>query len=197
MYFAKHSEISEDKHAFLSPSNYHWLNYDEEKLKKVYLSQLAREKGTELHALARKCIELGVRLPDTQETLNMYVNDAIDLELTPEQPLYYSPFCYGTADAIGIVGDVLHIHDLKSGTIKASTKQLLVYAALFFLEYNIRPEEFSPYTTPTELRIYQSGYIIVDHPTPDTIFHTMEIIVAHDEVLHRLRGEGSLWKSVY
>lgn len=35
MNFKKHSEL-EGKHAFLSPSGYHWINYDDEKLERVY-----------------------------------------------------------------------------------------------------------------------------------------------------------------
>ena len=31
-----------------------------------------------------------------------YVNDGVGFKLTPEQILYYSPYCYGTADAISL-----------------------------------------------------------------------------------------------
>lgn len=37
---------------------------------------LATQKGTVLHAFAAQCILLGQKLPKSQKTLNMYVNDA-------------------------------------------------------------------------------------------------------------------------
>ena len=70
MNFNKHSGL-EGTHAFLGASNYHWLNYDEEKLTRTYLNRLAVAKGTELHEFAAKCIELGQKLPRSRKTLNM------------------------------------------------------------------------------------------------------------------------------
>ena len=95
MNFNKHSNL-EGQHAFLSPSNYHWINYDEEKLSNVYLKHLATLKGTELHDFACKAISLGIKMPKSQKTLNLYINDAIGFKMTPEQPLYYSDNCFGT-----------------------------------------------------------------------------------------------------
>jgi hypothetical protein len=40
-------------HSFLSPSNYHWLNYTPEKLEAVYLNQKAKEEGTMLQSFER------------------------------------------------------------------------------------------------------------------------------------------------
>jgi hypothetical protein len=37
----------------------------------------------------------------------MYVNDAIGYQMTPEQPIYYSENCVGTADAISFKNDFL------------------------------------------------------------------------------------------
>ena len=76
MNFNNHSSL-EGKHAFLSASKYSWLNYDEEQLIQAYQNYEAIQRGTDLHDLAKRCIELGVRLPRTKSTLNMYVNDAI------------------------------------------------------------------------------------------------------------------------
>ena len=73
------------QHAFLGASKYHWINYDEDKLVKAYMSSLAVERGTELHDLACKLIKLKVKLPATKKTLNMYVNDALHFSLKPEQ----------------------------------------------------------------------------------------------------------------
>jgi hypothetical protein len=51
-------------------------------------------------------------------------------------------------------------------------EQLLIYSALFCLEYRIKPTEFE-----TELRIYQSNKILCHNPAPDeitTVIHTIE-----------------------
>ena len=114
MNFAKHSNL-EGQHAFLSASGYHWINYSEEKIADAYAKYRAAQRGTALHAFAAQCIKLGQRLPKSQKTLNMYVNDAIGYKMTPEQILYYSPNCFGTADAISFRKDILRIHDLKTG----------------------------------------------------------------------------------
>ena len=99
MNFNDHSEL-EGLHAFLSPSKYHWMNYDEDKLSKTYLNHLGIEKGTKLHELASTCIEMGTYLEDNGKTLNSFVNDSIEHGMETEQPLYYSENCFGTADSI-------------------------------------------------------------------------------------------------
>jgi len=76
MNFNEHSELK-GQHAFLSPSGSYWLNYTSEKLETVYLRSLAVKKGTELHELAAKCIELGVKMPRTNKSFDRFVNDAI------------------------------------------------------------------------------------------------------------------------
>ena len=89
MNFNTHSDLI-GQHAFLGDSKYHWINYDEEKLDTTYNKFLATQRGTELHALAANCIKLGVKLPQSKKSLNLYVNDAIGYKMRPEQPLYYS-----------------------------------------------------------------------------------------------------------
>ena len=91
MIFNKHSAL-EGQHAFLGASKYHWINYDESKVAESYSKFLATQKGTELHDFAAKCISLGQKLPKSQKTLNMYVNDAIGFKMVPEQPLFYSEY---------------------------------------------------------------------------------------------------------
>ena len=130
MNFNRHSHL-EGQHAFLSASKYHWINYDEEKLISTFIKFQAIQKGTELHELASNLIRLGVKLPKSNKTLNLYVNDAIGFKMEPEQVLYYSDNCFGTADTISFRKDMLRIHDLKSGESPASIKQLMVYNALF------------------------------------------------------------------
>ncbi len=138
MNFNKHSNL-EGQHAFLGASKYHWINYSEDKVAESYSRFLATQKGTQLHEFAAQCIRLGQKLPKSKKTLNAYVNDAIGFKMTPEQILFYSDNCFGTADAIAFRGDLLRIHDLKTGAIPAHMEQLEVYAALFCLEYKIKP----------------------------------------------------------
>lgn len=118
MVFNRHDKL-EGLHAFLGASNYHWINYSEEKVEETYSKWRAAQKGTKLHAFAAECIRLGQKLPRSKQTLNMYVNDAIGFKMTPEQILYYSPNCFGTADAIIFRNDFLRIHDLKTGETPA------------------------------------------------------------------------------
>lgn len=186
MRFNKHSSL-EGKHAYLSPSNYHWMNYDQDKFTRVYQNLLAKERGTKLHALACECIRLGVSLPDDHSTLGMYVNDAINYQMTPEQVLYYSENCFGTADTISYIPGLLRIHDLKSGSNKAYMHQLRIYAALFFLEYG--PLDIWPSNTDIELRIYQSNDIVTEKADKVLISDIMQSIIQKDELLQRLKGE--------
>ena len=184
MNFNKHSEL-EGQHAFLSASKYHWINYDEQKLSDVYIKFLATQKGTELHDFACRCITLGIKLPKNHKTLNMYVNDAIGYKMTPEQTLYYSANCFGTADAISYRRNFLRIHDLKTGVSLTSMHQLEIYAALFFLEYNI-----SPSSTGMELRIYQNDDVNVYIPEVEDIEKIMDKIVRFDKQIDKIRMEG-------
>ena len=171
------------KHAFLSPSQYHWVNYDDDKLKDRYDAYLAKERGVELHALAESCIRLGVKLARTQNTLNRFVNDAIGFKMVPEQPLYYSENCFGTADAISFRKNYLRIHDLKTGTVPASMTQLMVYAALFCLEYGYSPEDIE-----IELRIYQSNDVVTENPQSEEVRALMDTIVRFDILVSDLKS---------
>lgn len=181
MKFADHFNL-EGSHAFLGASKYHWLNYDEQKLIDSYNNFLATQRGTELHSFAAQCIKLGQKLPKSPKTLNMYVNDAIGFKMTPEQILYYSDNCFGTADSIAFRNETLRIHDLKTGTIPAHMEQLMIYAALFCLEYKVKPG-----TIETELRIYQNDEIIVHNPKADEIVPIIDKIVTFDKVLNRAK----------
>lgn len=183
MNFNRHFEL-EGLHAFLGPSKYHWLNYSEEKMADSYLNFLAAQRGTELHAFAAQCIRLGQKLPKSQKTLNMYVNDAIGFRMTPEQPLFYSENCFGTADAISFRKDILRIHDYKSGAIPAHIEQLEIYAALFCLEYKIKPADIE-----MELRIYQNNQILYENPTAETIVPIMDKIITFDKVINKIKEQ--------
>lgn len=183
MNFNRHSDL-EGQHAFLGASNYHWLNYSNEKLTETYLNLLAKQKGTVLHEFAAQCIRLGQKLPKTAKTLNMYVNDAIGYKMKPEQVLYYSDNCFGTADTIAFRHNFLRIHDYKSGVTPANMKQLMIYAALFCLEYHIKPADIE-----IELRIYQNNEILYHNPTVDEITHIMDKIVTFDKLINKIQVE--------
>lgn len=183
MIFEKHLNL-QGSHAFLGASKYHWINYDDEKLVSVYRNHLATLKGTELHDFAAQCIKLGQRLPKSQKTLNMYVNDAIGFKMQPEQILYYSDFCFGTADAISFRDNFLRIHDLKTGVTPAHMEQLLIYAALFCLEYKVKPHEIK-----MELRLYQNDEVLICEPTVEDVLPIMDRIVSSDKLLKKIRRE--------
>ena len=183
MNFNRHSDI-EGQHAFLGASKYHWLNYDEGKLIDIYTKYMATQRGTELHAFAAQCIKLGQKLPRSKKTLNMYVNDAIGYAMTPEQPLYFSDNCFGTADAISYRNNFLRIHDLKTGETPAHMEQLEIYAALFCLEYKMQPKDIG-----MELRIYQNNEILVHSPLGDDIKRIMQTIIVFDGKIEKIRVE--------
>lgn len=183
MNFNQHSGYN-GKHAFLSPSNYHWLNYTDQKLQTRYAAARAARRGTEVHELAHKAIRLGIKLSKGNESLSTYVYDGIQYRMSCDQILYYSENCFGEADTISFRRHKLRIHDLKTGIIVASFKQLEIYAALFCLEYAI-----DPYDIEIELRIYQRDEIRIHIPTPEVITEIMEIIIDFDQQINRIKED--------
>jgi len=181
MKFNYHPNL-ENAHAFLSPSKYSWVNYDDGKLDAVYTNWRASQQGTELHELAAKLIKLGVKLPRINKTLNMYVNDGIGFRMDTEVCLFYSFNAFGTADSISFKNKLLRIHDLKNGRTPASIKQLEVYAALFCLEYSFNPRDID-----IELRLYQLDEVLVANPIAEDIFFIMERIMKFDKRINELK----------
>lgn len=181
--FNDHRELN-GKHAFLSASQNSWLNYDPEKLILRYKNAEAAAKGTELHEFAATCIRLKQKLPRSRRTLNAYVNDAIGYRMVPEQVLYFSENCFGTADTISFDNGVLRIHDLKTGATPAHMEQLLVYDALFCLEYSISPREIDIFD-----RIYQFDDCQEATPGYDDIMPICEKIIEFDKILKELKLE--------
>lgn len=181
MIWNQHLDL-EGKHAFLSPSKKYWKNYDDETLVARFDSNAAKYRGTEIHEQAARDIlfglKYGVKRPQSKTTYYMYVNDAIGYRMRPEQVLYYSPFAFGTADAICFRRKLLRIHDLKTGTIPADIDQLLNYAALFCLEYHHDPCELK-----FSLRIYQNNQIFEEQPAGDVIQSIMDDYIHKSEVL--------------
>ena len=169
-------------HAFIGASKFHWLNYDDQKMVEVFNNQQAVAMGTKLHALAADLIELHQPLPRSRKTLNMYVNDAIGFKMDPEVVLYYSDNFFGTADSISFRNGYLRIHDLKTGSVKAHMEQLMIYAALFCLEYKQKPGEIN-----MELRIYQNNEIDIYNPTAEDILPIMDKGVHYDKLINKLK----------
>lgn len=184
MRFKEHLNLN-GTHALLSPSTYHWVNYGEDQLDRKVATAFAAKRGSDLHDFAQRAITLGVKLPDTGQTLNAYVNDAIGFRMTPETTLFYSYNCYGTTDAISFRHNFLRIHDLKTGITPASIKQLEVYAALFCLEYGFKPMDIE-----IELRIYQNDEVLIYDGDPLTIMSIMDKIVVFDRRIEELRTEA-------
>lgn len=183
MHFNSHSAFA-GQHAFLSASKGSWVNYDEDKLDRVFIASMAAKRGTELHALAHECIRLGVKLQG-RNTMALYVNDALGYRMTPEQMLFYSVNCFGTADAISFRRNKLRIHDLKTGSTPVSSRQLEIYAAIFCLEY-----KFKPFDIDIELRIYQNNEVSIFEGNPDKIAHFMDRIITFDKRIELIKKEA-------
>ena len=114
----------------------------------------------------------------------MYVNDAISFRMIPEQVLFYSENCFGTADAIIFRNGVLRIHDLKTGVVPAHMEQLEIYAALFCLEYKVKPADIE-----IELRLYQNNEILYHTPTVEDIAPIMDKIITFDKVIRKIKEQ--------
>ena len=184
MKFNEHKFI-EGTHALFSPSQSSWLRYDDEKLLEVYENKKAAEMGTRLHKWAKDTIDLGLKQPRSKKTIYSYVNDAIGFKMNTEVVLYYSERFYGTADAICFRNNTLRIHDLKTGKRPVHMEQLEIYAALFCLEYKIKPGEID-----IELRIYQNNEILYHNPTAEDIVPIMDKIIHMNKILEKLDEEG-------
>ena len=187
MHFNKHYDL-EGKHAFLSPSKYTWLGYSKDQLFSSYSNAMAAARGTKLHAMAKNLIEEGIKLRGNSQTFAAYVNDAIGYGMTPEQPLYFSNNCFGTADAIYFKNGLLRIHDLKTGATLAHMEQLEIYAALFLLEYE-KIFGVTPKNTKVNLRIYQNDDVEEASPDVDRLEEIMMDIREKDQWTEEFRSE--------
>jgi hypothetical protein len=211
--FRRHSEL-EGRHAILSPSSWRWLNDDEESFTKRLCSQYLSDIGTILHDVARKhiqhCIKLNkydkknimlelvdrgipafvvdtINLDAMYDNLMRYVNDCVAFKMTPEVVLCFSRNCYGTTDAIHYNEEThfLRIHDYKSGTTPAHMEQLMIYVALFCLEYKIKPGELDG----IECRLYQNDDVEIENPTAEDIVPIMDHIIHLDKLLANVDKE--------
>ena len=180
MIFTRHSNL-EGLHAPFGASQSAWLRYDDEKILSVYSSMKAKEMGSRLHAWAKETIDLGIKQPRSKKTIYSYVNDAIGFKMDTEVVLFYSPRFFGTADAICFRNGILRIHDLKTGKTAVHIEQLMIYAALFCLEYKVKPSDIE-----VELRIYQNDEVLYHRPQSDEIAAIMDRIIYLDKLLEKI-----------
>lgn len=210
MIWNKHSkDVPEGAHALLGASQHSWLNYDAEKLFESYRRGYAQTIGTLAHSYAAGYIRWGqkakvgdktglfvyllehkvpanaIDINALFETWQLYVNDSVQARMRPEQVLYYSPNCFGTADSISFKKDRLRIYDLKTGNGKTTMEQLYVYAALFCLEYDYAPGDIDIRT-----RIYQFGDYTEECPTAEDILPIMDKIKTFDRLLDKYKEDG-------
>lgn len=177
-----------------------------------YYKSYAQQIGTQLHKFSEDRIKSGMRMRKSDKemiifellrndipdraiqlydidilygTVMTYINDAIKYKLTPEQILFYSMNFYGTADAIGFSKNNLIIFDLKTGETPAHMEQLLIYAALFCLEYNKKPIDLND----IELRIYQLDEAVIFHPGVEDIVPVIEHIKRTQKIFEKEAGE--------
>ena len=187
MLFNNHYKLA-GLHAIFPASQPSWLRYDDDKAVDVYSNRKAAERGTKLHEWAKNTIDLGIKQPKSKKTIYQYVNDAIGFKMDTEVVLFYSERFFGTADAIsfrkekGI--DTLRIHDLKTGKSPVHMEQLMVYAALFCLEYRYKPSDIE-----IELRIYQNDEILYHKPEVDEIVPIMDKIIHLDKLFKKMEEE--------
>ena len=118
------------------------------------------------------------------ETIKYYINDGIGYKMIPEQPLVYSDHIYGTADTIIFRDNLLRIHDLKTGSHEAKMEQLETYAALFCLEYDIKPADIQ-----YELRLYQICGLVKHYPTVEDLLPIIDAIVATEKISYNVEKE--------
>lgn len=170
-----------------------------ESLMKRYKAYYATQIGTLLHEYAKDRIDYSIRLNKSskgdvllyllknripREVIDIdyiydnfmaYVNDGIGFRMDTEITLVYTRECLGHADTINYSNDkhILRIHDYKSGIAPAHIEQLKAYAALFYLEYMLKPED-----NTTILRIYQTDNQIEETPEPEEIRNVMNTIIS-------------------
>ena len=208
MYWNDHHEY-EGLHAFLGASQHYWLGWTDQILYQRYKNSFAADAGTVIHDLASRCIKRRIKL--TKDDINLikmelmnnsipfnvididkilnntinFIDYCIDNNMSSEIILFYSKYAFGTTDAISFDGKTLKIADLKTGVIPAKVEQLLIYAALFCLEYNVDPNNIK-----TELRIFQSGEVLAWEYSGNDIQYYMDRIVETENKLQNFIKEN-------
>lgn len=116
--------------------------------------------------------------------VRFYINDGIGYKMNVEQALVYSEHVFGHADTICFRNDFLRIHDLKTGANAAHMEQLKIYAALFCLEYLIKPGNIK-----IELRLYQGDGKEICNPETDEIVRIMDKIITSEKIAKQIERE--------
>jgi len=192
------------QHAFCSCSNFSWRNYDLAKLEQVKVNSYAAAIGTALHEYAAENIKKGFEIKKTDKhsilrylvvkknfprkvididyifpNLMAYVNDGIRFGMEPEVVLFYSDNFFGTADALSWENDILQISDLKTGKGEPSFKQLENYAALFSLEYKVKPKDIKQII----FRLYHGEELMIAEPPSDILNPIIDQIIEFNKFL--------------
>lgn len=164
----------EGKHAYLGASKFHWIRYDEDKVRRHFENHRKAQEGQELHELAKHLIKKRIKVRGNH-TFAAYVNDAIGFFMDPEVILMWDEKFFGTADAIKWDPDnlILRIHDLKTGIHPRHFDQLKLYAVLFFKEYG-HVYRIKPHDVKIYLRIYQNDEVLQEIADPDEIVAYMK-----------------------
>lgn len=118
------------------------------------------------------------------EAVRYYINHGVGFKMNVEQALVYSNHIFGHADTICFRNDFLRIHDLKTGANPAHMEQLKTYAALFCLEYGIKPANIS-----IELRLYQWDGIVIEKPELEEIVMIIDRIVTSEKIAQQIEKE--------
>lgn len=126
-----------------------------------------------------------INLEQIFPTLMAYVNDGIGFGMSPEVKLKHSDEAFGTVDTICFTRNVLRIHDLKTGVKPASFEQLIIYAALYFLEYKKKLEKVE-----VVLALYQNGEIFEYRPDKSEIAEKMETIITDATYVQKILDES-------
>ena len=185
MSWGRYSKLK-GQHALLSPSNYHWINYDKEKLLKVLYNQKMKERGTKLHEFASEAINLK-RYQAGNDNVSQFVNDCIDMKMHSEEVVYATEYAFGTADAINEVNDVIYIFDLKTGEHKAKFTQLYLYAAFYCIMNDI-----NPISKKYVFRIYQYEEYEQLEGDPLEVKRLMELTIEDSDVVKAIEEENGV-----
>ena len=73
---------------------------------------------------------------------------------------------------------------MKTGTTPVKMEQLEIYAALFCLEYRIKPSEIE-----MELRIYQNDEVLCHNATAEDIEPIMDTIIRLNKLIEQVECE--------
>lgn len=141
----------------------------------------------------KEAIDYGLKLIDhlnyipkeVFEMLMCYINDGIGFKMIAEQPVQYSDKIFGTMDTVVFKDNFLRIHDLKTGSHEADMEQLETYAALFCLEYDIRPVDIE-----AELRLYQWDGIVIHNPTVEDLIPIIDSIITKNKIASTVEKEN-------